>query len=608
MFILSLAVYAVPARPILFTVTQPDGTTASVYLRGDEYFRYYESVDGYTLIYDKDKYLVYAIQNQDGDLIPSNIKVCDTALLSAEDSDFISGISKHLRFGENQKSAKKRMPIYSGRAAKKSGASEHNLSAASGVTHALCVLAQFPDKSFTKTPAQFDQLLNQTAYSEDGAAGSVHDFYLEDSYGHIDMEVTVVGPFTSAHNMNYYGEDYNDFDRRPEKLAEEAANYAFAQPGINPEDFDNDGDGYIDAMHVIYAGYGQESGAPDSTIWAHAWILPNLHFGSKILDVYSCSPELRSNAGSDITRIGVICHELGHIFGAPDFYDADGPNPPTGYWGTGHWDLMASGSWNGPGRDGSRPAHTNMYQKIQNGWVTPVVLASTQTVTDMPNSVESPSAYIINTSVANDYFVLENRQQKSFDAFIPSHGLLIYHASLTPDDIYNNTVNTDHPQKMYIVCAAATVNPSSTVASYSFNGAGNYNSYYMPFPGQSGKTSFTSSVFPTATAWDGSAALGNITNITESDEKISFNFTDATSDVKTLNIGNVNIYPNPVRQGEILTVDTETENINFSIYSISGKKLYEEIINRGSVQKEINLPAGIYLLKINSQIFKTVVM
>jgi M6 family metalloprotease-like protein len=98
------------------------------------------------------------------------------------------------------------------------------------------------------------------------------------------------------------------------------------------------------------------------------------------INKYSCSAELRGNSGTNISTIGVICHEFGHVCGAPDYYDTD---YGTGgqYTGTGNWDLMAGGSWNGINAAGDCPAHVNGYQKWLYGWANPVLLSVQQQVT-----------------------------------------------------------------------------------------------------------------------------------------------------------------------------------------------------------------------------------
>jgi hypothetical protein len=197
----------------------------------------------------------------------------------------------------------------------------------------------------------------------------------------------------------------------------------------------------------------------------------------------------------------------------PDFYDT---NYDTGGWfeGTGNWDIMAGGSWNG---NGSRPAHFNMYTKVQKGWVTPVILNTPTVITDMPNAAENAVAYRINTTTANEYFLLENRQRVKFDLSVPGSGLLIYH-------VHRNVgtwgINDTHPQRMYPVCASAEVAiPNSNPSSY-----GKINSGGCPFPGTKNNTSFTDDGIPSMKAWDGANTSKPITHIKNVSGLISFNF------------------------------------------------------------------------------------
>jgi len=588
----STVAFSVPARPILVKFQQPNGKEISVYLLGDEKVHWMKSSDGYSLLYDKNQFIVYAIQDEEGNMVPSDIVAQDVSLRSSAIQDQIKDIPKNLKYSAAQIDTMKKKWA-------KPNFQENKVpklrSSTAQKTRTLCVLANFKDKQMLKSKSNFESLLNQVGYNLDGARGSVHDFFLENSYGQIDMEITVLGPFTAAQNMAYYGEnDKNDTDKNPWELAREAARYAFSQPGINPADYDNDGDGYIDALHIIYAGYGEEAGGEKNTIWAHESRVQPMLFGGKLFSVYSCSPELQSNSGSNLTHIGVICHEMGHVFGAPDFYDVDYVEGGE-YLGTGKWDLMANGSWNG---NGACPAHINMYMKIELGWVNPILLDMTKSNNniDMENSAKNPVACIFSTPVSGEYYVLENRQKEGFDSSIPGTGLLIYHVSLTGDDISDNEVNNTHPQKMYPVCASATVKvPNSSASSY-----GSINSPACPFPGTFGKTSFTDLTTPASLTWNGEKADGLITDIRELNKVISFNYTYTGTDIKFLPSNETNVHPNPVQRGEFVTIDTGNHSGNgiLSVYSISGQKLTEEHFSDKIIRKKMDLTPGVYILQI----------
>jgi len=519
----AVTVIASPAYPGLVIKKQPDGTTISLYLVGDEKVHRMESEDGYSLLYNNNHVIVYAVSDEAGDLVPSSVPARDVSLRSSSDQSFLKGIPKKLNFSPSQISTAKNIwtMVQSAK-----GNDNSNRFRAGTVTRAICTLVNFSNKSMAKTStvAAFNNLMNQVGYgSSSGDKGSVHDFFVENSYGKVDLEITVAGPYTLSKACSYYGANDStktppqDYISRLTEFGKEAANLTFNDASINPNDYDNDGDGVIDAFHIIYAGYGEESGGADTCIWAHENPNISLKFGSKMLEQYSCSPELRGNFGTNITHIGVICHEMGHIFGSPDFYDTDYEGSGGNFLGTGKWDLMGGGSWNNAG---ACPAHINMYQKIKMGWVTPVTLSSAQAITGMLNSAKNAVAYLYNTTTPGEYYVLENRQQTGFDTYIPGHGLLIWHAGvITNSDLLSNMLNAGSPQKMYPVCASATGNPSGTPASY-----GNINSEGCPYPGSSGNTSFTDYTVPAATSWKGANTLKPVTEIQEKNSAVSFNF------------------------------------------------------------------------------------
>ena len=57
---LSADLYAVPATPYPVEVTQPDGTTLTIRLHGDEHFRYNSTLDGFLIVKNQQNAFVYA--------------------------------------------------------------------------------------------------------------------------------------------------------------------------------------------------------------------------------------------------------------------------------------------------------------------------------------------------------------------------------------------------------------------------------------------------------------------------------------------------------------------------------------------------------------------
>jgi len=541
--------FAVPAVPWAVEKVQPDGTIISVFLKGDENVSWMESVDGYTLMYDSLMYVVYAQTDGQGNLIPSNIRFGSNTQLN-------SNIVKGLRYSSVQTNTLMQIERMT-----KSATIQR---ASTGNVKVLCVLASFSNKALVKTNAEFDNLMNQVGYSAGGSKGSVKDFYLENSYGAFNVQVTVIGPVTVSQSTSYYGTPQS----RWRDFANEVVN--LADPLVDYSQFATNGQ--VESFHIIFAGYGDESINNGQQIWSHQWTLGSTVKKDGVnLYNYSCSPELRGSNGTDITYIGVIAHELGHIFGSPDYYDVD----YSGYTGSGDWDLMASGSWNDGGR---QPAHINPYQKIQFGWITPQILTAGNKVSNMPPSANNSIIYKIMANTNGEHYLLENRQFVGFDASLPGQGLLIWHIAA---NVASYAPNNTHPQQVYPVCASGTTAiPTNTFASY-----GSVNSAGCPFPGTSKKTEFTDNSTPQAFTWTGLTGIGNpIINIIENaDRTVSFcifgapfNFTNQTVIINTSvkNCNDINVQDVKVKNNAKLEIDATGEvNINGDFEVESGSEL-----------------------------------
>ena len=505
--------YAVPAYHHPIDYQLPDGTTITIILKGDEQVKWAETVDGYSILLNENGFYEYTVINEHGDMVRSGIRAHNKENRTSEQTSFLNKIEKHQNFSPSQISIMKQIWEIKKVESTKSFPTTGN-------RKLIAILIGFTDRPFTKTQADFNALFNQINYTTDGATGSVKDYYLENSYGQFNLTVDVAGPYTANNNMAYYGaNDSNGYDVRPDVLVTEAVQKA--NPDVNYADYDNDNNGYVDAVYVIYAGYGEEAGGSANAIWAHAWEISPITLDGKIITNYSCSAELRGNSGTNITRIGVICHEFGHVLGAPDYYDT---NYATGgqYEGTGEWDLMASGSWN---NNGATPAHHNGFTKVKfYNWATATTLSSPTSITMQNAAQNSNSFYQINTTTTNEYFFLEYREKHLFDASIPGSGLIIYRVhSGVMSAANSNNINATHPQKMYPVAQNATVAiPTSTPSSY-----GTINSNTCPWTGASGtKNQFTDATTPSMKSWAGANTNKPITNILRNatNKTVTFDF------------------------------------------------------------------------------------
>lgn len=511
LLLLSKNLIAVVAYPYPVLIKQKDGSEITIINRGDEFFHWVETSDGYTLLKNKEGIYEYAKFDQNKDLVLSGIKAKNIDKRNSIEKRFLNGTNKGLIFSFAQRSIAMQLKSIHLTEQKKAFPT-------TGSRQLICILIGFSDLAFTKSQTDFDNLFNQVNYNTDGASGSVRDYYTENSYGQLTLSTTVAGPYTASNTMAYYGANTggSGSDIRPQELVSEAV--ALANPDVNYADYDNDNDGYVDGVYIIYAGFGEEySGVSENAIWAHASGITPVSLDGKTISRYSCSAELRGNSGTGITRIGVISHEFGHVLGAPDFYDT---NYSTGgsYTGTGQWDMMANGSWN---NGGASPAHHNGFTKwYYYNWLTAIELSSPQDVI-MNNIENNQVAYYINTPTSNEYWFLENRQLTGFDLYLPGHGLIIYHVDQNgiSSTVNNNTINATHPQYMYPVCASASSDPTSTPSSYgTINGGG------CPFPGISSNTSFTDASTPSSYDWGSNPTNKPITNIVETSGVITFDF------------------------------------------------------------------------------------
>lgn len=506
----------VPARRVRFVADQIDGSRIALTLCGDERLHYYLTDDAQPVVCADDGGYYYAKLNATGILSPSSVLAHMPSERNVVESNYLKarGDSRKLLSGVKRSPRMQRpAPVRNASATR---------SAFVGTKKGLVILAQFPDCKFTMPDAKdyYQAVLNGNGAPQYGIPSSVSNYFKDQSNGLFDLKFDVVGPVTVSNKVSYYGSNnsWGD-DLRPEKMVEEAVRLSSSQ--VDFSDYDWDNDGYVDQIFVLYAGYSEAQGAAAYTIWPHAYnlsyagITPPMFNGVKI-DAYACSSELSGKSGSTPDGIGTFCHEFSHNLGLPDLYDID----YSGGYGMYIWSLMDAGCYCGPNLCGEVPCNFTGYERWLCGWSDLTELKEGCVIDDMPSvSAYGPTYLVRNRSYADEYYLLENRQQTGWDAYLPAHGLLVMHVDYDRNAWLDNTVNDVRGHQRFVTI------PADNTTVQSFNGCmGDL------YPGSSGNTSLTDSSIPAATLYhantDGRKFLGRpVEQITEDAEgRISFVF------------------------------------------------------------------------------------
>ena len=419
LLLVGVAANAVPAKPgQKRLLTLDNGTTVTATLVGDEYGHYWQGDDGRTYSDNGDTY-----RRVDAQMVKKN------AQLRRESAN-------HHRMQR----MKRMTPIARG-----IGQTGNY----SGPKKGLIILVNFGENSthFQSGNNQelFNKIANQENFNEGDFKGSMYDYFLAQSRGDFQLTFDVVGPVEVEHKASYYGQNKKKGgDKFAASMVIEALGLVDDQ--VDFSKYDWDGDLKVDQVYVVYAGKGEHDGGGPSTIWPHEWTLTDAQAygdgsGPQVLDdvtidTYACGSEL--NGSGNICGIGTMCHEFSHCLGYPDYYDTD----YSGGQGMFMWDLMDTGSYNG---DGYLPAGYTSYERWAAGWLTPIELSATTTsISNMQSLQEGGEAYVIyNKGNRNEFFMLENRQQKGWDGGIPGEGLLILHVDYDADVWADNGPNND---------------------------------------------------------------------------------------------------------------------------------------------------------------------
>ena len=413
--VMGITALAIPARRTGKTVTQADGSEIMVYQHGDENFHWQTNEKGEWIELKNDGFfhVVEALSNE-------------------------------------QIEAKRAQSIRP---------AQHAAYPLNVAPRGLVILVNFADVAFETEKAEMDSMLvgeNYTrnySYSYKGktyninSQGSARQYFQDASNGQYNPQFDVIGPVTISNNMSYYGKnDSYGNDMYPDKMVSEACKLADTEFEVDFTQYDNDNDGYVDFVFVVYAGFGEADGGAGTTIWPHSWNLlaagTQCKVDGKTVDLYACGNELDYYSKKH-TGIGTFCHEFSHVLGLPDLYVTNTATHVT----MNEWDIMDYGPYN---NEGNTPPTFSAYERFFMGWLQPRLIVDPENV-ELKDLQESNEALLISSSdqhnlIGNDpdpttFYLVENRQLEGWDEHLPGHGMMLTKIQYSYNRWYQNTVN-----------------------------------------------------------------------------------------------------------------------------------------------------------------------
>ncbi len=344
-----------------------------------------------------------------------------------------------------------------------------------------------------------------------GNPSSMRSYFLENSYGKMDVVGDVYGWYGLPEPGSYYADNrrgMGSYPRNAQKMIEDAVKAA--DPVIDFSLYDNDGpdlipnsgddDGVVDFLIVVHAGRGYEWTLDPGDIHSHAGrTRPNPVDGVYAVN-YATEPE--------DAKVGTFAHELGHLLGLPDLYDVT-----LRTFGLGMASLMAYGSWGGG--DASRPVGLDAWSRMKLGFIDPLVVGANQASYDLECIEDSPEALILwnDGNPGPQYFMLENRRAKSCDSYLSlfGEGLYVYHVDERVED------NSGEGRHLISLEQADGMFDLERVRSWGFG-----SDKGDPYPGSTDNREFSWQTVPGNYSYEGTPTQVSIRGISDPGDVMNF--------------------------------------------------------------------------------------
>ncbi|MBR2128363.1 MAG: M6 family metalloprotease domain-containing protein [Bacteroidales bacterium] len=534
-----LSALASPARKGRILLTQPDGSSFTAFMKGDEYLRIKTTEDGHAVIQEQDGWWCYAIFNADGSRQSSGCRIGEPASHEVMDASARIPYGELSRIAEERRSSRgvqEDEPMM--KVMLESRKAQTRADEEAFIKHGLVILAQFRDVSFSHTKEDFERLLNEEGYNLNGATGCAKEYFDSQFDGAVEFRFDVSDIVTLTRNRAFFGANNSDGeDKNPAEMIVEACRLADSQ--IDYSLYDDNNDGTVDNIFVFFAGEDEAEGASEDCIWSHAWHIKSatgntLDLDGKKINRYACSAELtRIQSGDELLKqlsgIGTFCHEYCHTFGLPDLYDTDYDDK--GGWAAGVWgktSLMDSGNQN---NHGNTPPNFNALERELLGLADPVLLTEPGSYRMGPVH-RNGQFYRMDTDTEGEYYLMECRKAEGWDSHIGGSGMLVYHidrsSGATGKWTIDNTVNAAADHQCADLIEADSRKDSFEDTQEYMTLTSNLAGVFFPY---GDVNSLTAESSPGLTFWSGAKSSVSIVSITKDGDDITFNVIDNTDEI-----------------------------------------------------------------------------
>ena len=296
----------------------------------------------------------------------------------------------------------------------------------------LVIPLSFSDTSFSQKELN---KIEKAYFGKDADTSweSLVSYYEKSSYGKLKFEGKVVAPYQYSLTSKEVEDRYLGKTLTVNDIVDSVVREVFKRDNLNRKDYDDNEDGYLDGVEIIYKSSREMTDSTKTLWWCFASSLHNEPKKENPIQnryFWSLYSQIETPYYSDSIDAHTLVHETGHMLGLNDYYDYTSKTVPAGAV-----DMM----------DRNIGDHC-AYSKYMLGWVTPKVV---------DGSASDFEITLSSFTDTGDCLILRN----------------------TTEDPFNNTPYDEYLMLSYITPSGVNEQDSHGYGEYNYAGYGNRGGY-----------------------------------------------------------------------------------------------------------------------------------